>query len=153
MAQKVVASNRQARYNYDIIETYEAGIELKGSEVKSIRAGRVSLKNSFAIADAKELYLYNCHISPYEKTTSFVVDPKRRRKLLMHKRETMRLLGRTSQKGHTLIPLKLYFKKGLCKIELALAKGRRLYDKREKIKRKESIRELKKASVKVRLRP
>lgn len=144
MGQKIIASNRQARYNYEIIETYEAGIELKGPEVKSVRASRVSLKNSFAIADAKELYLYNCHISPYEKTTAFQVDPKRRRKLLMHKREITRLLGRTSQKGHTLIPLKIYFKRGLCKLELALAKGKRLYDKREKIKKKESLRELKK---------
>lgn len=145
MSNKVVASNRQARYNYDIIETFEAGIELKGPEIKSIRAGRVNLKESFASIDKEELFLSNCHISCYEHTTAFQVDPKRRRKLLMHKREIRRLMGRVPQKGMTLVPLKLYFKGGLCKIELALAKGKKKYDKREKIKHKEALRELKQA--------
>lgn len=142
MQERVVATNRQARYHYDIIETYEAGIELKGSEVKSIRAGRVNLKESFAIITDGELYISNCHISPYEHTTSFQIDPRRKRKLLMHKSEIMRLLGRTSQRGFTLVPLRMYFRKGLCKVELALAKGKRKYDKREAIKKKEARREL-----------
>ena len=144
MTDKTVATNRQARYNYHIIESYEAGIELKGSEVKSIRAGRVSLKESFASVDKGELYLSNCHISPYEKTTTFEVDPMRRRRLLMHKSQIARLLGQTSQKSMTLIPLKLYFKKGLCKIEIGLAKGKKLYDKRRAIKDKEARREIRK---------
>lgn len=145
MQDRTVATNRQARYNYDIIESYEAGIELKGSEVKSIRAGRVSLKDSFATIDKGESFLYNCHISPYEHTASFQVDPKRRRKLIMHKAQIMRLLGQTSQKGFTLIPLKVYFKHGLCKVELALAKGKRLYDKRRAIKEKEARRQIREA--------
>ena len=143
---KAVATNRQARYNYDIIEIYEAGIELKGPEVKSVRAGKINLKDSFATVDKNELYLYNCHISPYEYTTSFQVDPRRRRRLLMHKAEIMRLFSRTSQKSFTLVPLKMYFKHGLCKIELALAKGKKLYDKRRAIKEKETIRELRQAA-------
>jgi SsrA-binding protein len=141
--EKTVAANRQARHNYDIIETYEAGIELKGSEVKSIRAGRVNLKESFAAIDRAGLFLYNCHVSPYEHSGAFIEDPTRRRKLLMHKAQIMRLLGQTSQKGYTLVPLKLYFAHGLCKVELALAKGRKLYDKRRAIKEREVERELK----------
>lgn len=144
MADKIVATNRQARYNYAIIETFEAGIELKGPEVKSIRAGRVNLRDSFALCEKGEIYLCNCHVSPYEKTTAYPLDPVRKRKLLMHKTQIVRLLGKTSQKGLTLVPLKLYFKKGLCKVELALAQGKREYDKRDKIKKKETLRELKK---------
>lgn len=142
MKNRAVATNRQARYNYNIIESFEVGIELKGAEVKSVRAGRVSLKDSFATIDRRELFLSNCHINPYEHTTAFQVDPKRRRKLLAHKAQIMRLIGQTSQKGMTLVPLKMYFKHGLCKIELALAKGKRLYDKRRAIKEKEAMREL-----------
>ncbi len=144
MSPKIIATNRQARYNYSILEGFEAGIELKGSEVKSLRAGKASLKDSFARVDRGELFLYNCHISPYEHTGSFTVDPKRRRKLLVHKSQINRLTGLTTQKGLTLIPLKMYFKHGLAKVEIALAKGKRQYDKREKIKRKEAMRELKK---------
>ena len=143
MANKVIATNRQARYDYSIEESFEVGIELVGSEVKALRAGKANLKDSFARIEAGELYLFNCHISPYEHTGSFEVDPKRRRKLLAHKAQISRLFGQTSQKGKTLIPLKLYFKNGIAKLELALAKGKRQYDKRQKIKEKESRRELK----------
>ena len=141
--EKTIAANRQAKHNYDIIETYEAGIELKGPEVKSIRAGRVNLKESFAAVDRNGLFLYVCHISPYEHTTAFVIDPVRRRKLLMHKAQIARLIGLTSQKGYTLVPLRFYFIRGLCKVELALAKGKKLYDKRRAIKEREVERELK----------
>lgn len=142
MDEKVIATNRQARHNYAIIESWEAGIALKGSEVKSVRAGNVNLKDSFAAIDKDGIFLCNCHIKPYEHATAFPEDPLRRRKLLMHKSQIARLLGRTSQKGFTMVPLKMYFKHGLCKIELALAKGKRLYDKRRAIKDKESRREL-----------
>ena len=105
MNDKTVATNRQARYNYAISESFEAGIELKGPEVKSVRAGRINLKDSFATVDKGELFLSNCHISPYEFTTAYQVDPVRRRKLLMHKAQVMRLMGQTSQKGFTIVPL------------------------------------------------
>ena len=140
--EKTVATNRHAKYNYDIIETCEAGIELKGSEVKSVRAGRVNLKDSFAAIDRNGLFLCHCHISPYEHTGSFKEDPTRRRKLLMHKLQITRLLGQTAGKGYTLVPLRLYFTRGLCKVELALARGKKLYDKRRALKEKEVEREL-----------
>ena len=145
MANKVIATNRQARYNYSILESFEAGIELKGSEVKSLRGGKASLKDSFARIEKNELFLFNCHISSYENTGSFLEDPKRPRKLLVHKSQINRLVGQTSQKGLTLIPLKMYFKHGLAKVELALAKGKKVHDNREKIRRKELVRELKQA--------
>lgn len=144
---KAVATNRQARYNYEILESFEAGIELKGSEVKSIRAGRVSLRDGFASIDKSGLYLYNCHINPYEFNTVVEIDPVRRRKLLMHKAQIMRLLGQTAQKGCTIIPLKMYFKGSLCKVEIALARGKKLFDKRRSIKDKEARREIRKAST------
>ncbi len=142
MEDKTVATNRQARHNYSIVESFEVGIELKGPEVKSIRQGNVNLKDSFAVFDKDEIYLSNCHIKPYEHTTAFQIDPKRRRKLLIHKQEITRLLGQTAQKGFTLVPLKMYFTHGLCKVELALAKGKKLYDKRQSIKDKETRREI-----------
>lgn len=139
---KTAVTNRQARYNYHILESVEAGIELKGTEVKSLREGRASLKDSFARVDGGELFLYNCHVSPYEFGNIANVEPLRRRKLLLHKNQIARLAGTVSQKGMTLIPLKIYFKHGLAKVEVALAKGKLLYDKREAIKRRESDREL-----------
>jgi SsrA-binding protein len=142
---KTAVTNRQARYNYLILESVEAGIELKGTEVKSLREGRASLTDSFARVDDGEVFLYNCHISPYEFGNIANVEPTRRRKLLLHKNQIVRLGGQISQKGMTLIPLKIYFKKGLAKVELALAKGKLLYDKRETIKRRESDRELRRA--------
>jgi SsrA-binding protein len=140
---KIAVTNRQARYNYEILETFEAGIELKGSEVKSVRAGKANLKDSFAAVEQGELFIFNCHISPYGYAPVFCQeDPKRKRKLLMHKRQIMRLMGQVSQKGLTLVPLSLYFKKGLCKVELALVKGKKLFDKRRTVKERQLKREL-----------
>ena len=130
---KVIAENRKARHDYLIEECFETGIELKGTEVKSMRAGRANLKDSFAVIENGELYLYGMHISPYEHGNIFNVEPMRPRKLLMHKKEIMRLLGKTKEQGLTLVPLKAYFKKDKIKIELALAKGKKLYDKRADI--------------------
>ncbi|NPV29110.1 MAG: SsrA-binding protein SmpB [Firmicutes bacterium] len=139
---KVVAENRKARHDYYIDETYEAGIALVGTEVKSLRAGKVSLRDSYAEVVGGEVFLQNMHISPYEKGNRFNHDPKRARKLLLHKREIRRLLGQTTQKGYTLIPLRLYFKRGKAKVELALARGKKLYDKREEIAKRDAAREM-----------
>ena len=141
---KVIAENRKARHDYLIEECFETGIELKGTEVKSMRAGRANLKDSFAVIENGELYLYGMHISPYEHGNIFNVEPMRPRKLLMHKKEIMRLLGKTKEQGLTLVPLKAYFKKDKIKIELALAKGKKLYDKRADIAKKDQRRELEK---------
>ena len=141
---KIIAENRKARHDYTIEETFEAGIELKGTEVKSMRAGRVNFKDSFAIVENGELYIHGMHISPYEQGNIFNVDPLRPRKLLMHKKEIMRLLGKTREQGLTLVPLKAYFKKDKIKIELALAKGKKLYDKRQDISKKDMKREAEK---------
>jgi len=142
---KTAVTNRQARYNYQILESLEAGIELKGTEVKSLREGKASLKESFARVDDGEAFLYNCHISPYEFGNRANVEPTRPRKLLMHKNQIARLAAQIGQKGMTLIPLKIYFTRGLAKVELALAKGKLVYDKREAIKRRESDLELRRA--------
>jgi len=145
MVKDIIASNPSAGRDYQIIETYEAGIELKGSEVKSLRDHRANLKGSFARIEEAEVFLYNLHISPYKATSSFAPEPKRKRKLLLHKTQIRRLIGQISQRGFTLIPLSLYFKKGYAKVELALCKGKRRYDKREKIKRKAHEAEVKRA--------
>lgn len=142
---KIIAENRKARHDYIIEECFETGIELKGTEVKSMRAGRVNLKDSFAVIENAELYLYGMHISPYEHGNIFNVEPMRPRRLLMHKREILRLLGKTKEQGLTLIPLKAYFNKDKIKIELALAKGKKLYDKREAAAEKSAKREIEKA--------
>ena len=142
---KIITENRKARHDYTIEESFEAGIELKGTEVKSMRAGRANLKDSFAVIENGELYLYGMHISPYEQGNIFNVEPMRPRKLLMHKKEIMRLLGKTKEQGLTLVPLKAYFKKDKIKIELALAKGKKLYDKREAAAEKSAKREIEKA--------
>lgn len=142
---KIIAENRKARHDYTIEESFEAGIELKGTEVKSMRAGRANLKDSFAIIENGELYLHGMHISPYEHGNIFNVDPMRPRRLLMHKKEIMRLLGKTKEQGLTLVPLKAYFKKDKIKIEVALAKGKKLYDKREAAAEKTAKREIEKA--------
>lgn len=139
-------TNRKARHDYHILETFEAGIALVGTEVKSLREGKGNLKDSFARAENGELFLYNMHISPYEKGNIFNEDPLRTRKLLMHKKEIHRLAGQVKEKGLTLIPLKVYLnERGLIKVELALAKGKALYDKREDIKRRDANREMEKA--------
>ncbi|HHW39663.1 MAG TPA: SsrA-binding protein SmpB [Syntrophomonadaceae bacterium] len=139
---KVVAENRKARHDYFIEETYEAGIALAGTEVKSLRAGKASLRDSYAEVSNGEVFVHNMHISPYEKGNRFNRDPKRPRKLLLHKQEIRRLLGQTTQKGYTLIPLRIYFKRGKAKVEIALARGKKLYDKRESIARRDAQREI-----------
>lgn len=132
---KIVATNRKARHDYDILETYEAGIELKGDEVKSLRVSGCSIEGSFARIEQGEVFLYNMHIPEFSKSSYFKSDPKRIRKLLLKKKEIKRLIGSTTQKGYTLIPLKVYFNdRGWAKVELALAKGRLKYDKRRKLK-------------------
>jgi len=139
---KVITENRKARHDYFIEETYEAGIVLKGTEVKSLRAGKVNLKDSYAQVEKGEMFLFNMHISPYEQGNRFNVDPLRTRKLLLHKREISCLYGKVKQQGLTLVPLKLYFKKGRVKVELALAKGKKTYDKREAMAERDAKREI-----------
>lgn len=143
---KIVSDNRQARFLYEILETYEAGIELKGTEVKSIRAGRVNLRDGYGLVRNGEMWLINAHISPYETASEyFNHDAKRTRKLLLHKAEIRKLLGRVEQQGLTLVPLKMYFKNGKVKVEIALGKGKKLHDKREDIKRREDKRDMERA--------
>jgi SsrA-binding protein len=145
METKIVASNKTARRDYHILETYEAGIELKGTEVKSLREAKANLKDSFARIERGEVILYNMHISPYVFGNIANVEPKRARRLLLRKGQIRKLIEQTSQKGLTLIPLSAYLKRGRVKIELALAKGKRFYDKREAIKRREAAREIQRA--------
>lgn len=142
---KIVCENRKARHDYFIHEAYETGIELQGTEVKSLRAGKANLKDSFATIQNGEIYLENMHISPFEQGNIFNHDPLRKRKLLMHKSEIMKLFGETRQKGYTLVPLKIYFKHGRAKLELALASGKHNYDKREDLKKKADKREVERA--------
>ncbi|HEY7163868.1 MAG TPA: SsrA-binding protein SmpB [Candidatus Binatia bacterium] len=137
-----VCVNRQARHNYFIDETYEAGLVLLGSEVKSLRDGKANLADSYARIQKGEAFLINTHVSPYPGANQFNHDPTRTRKLLLHRREIERLTGKTKEKGLTLIPLRLYFKDGRAKVELGLARGKKLYDKRETLKRKMAQREL-----------
>ena len=139
---KVVAKNSKAYHDYFIEEKYEAGIELAGTEVKSIRMGNVNLKDSFCIIKDGQLTVHGMHISPYEKGNIFNKDPRRPRRLLMHKREIMRLFGRLKQDGLALIPLSIYFKGPRVKLELGLARGKKLYDKRESAARRDAKREI-----------
>jgi SsrA-binding protein len=135
---KVVATNRKALRDYIVLESIECGIELKGSEVKSLREDKISLNDSFARIENNEVILYNTHISPYAQASYLNVEPTRLRRLLLHKNQIRKLIGQVAQKGFTLIPLKVYFnERGFAKLELALCKGKRLYDKREDIKRRE----------------
>ena len=132
---KIVATNRKAKRDYQVIETYEVGIELKGNEVKSLRTKSCSLTDSFARIERGELFLYNMHIPEFEKSSFFKTEPTRTRKLLVHKTEIRKLIGLTVQKGFTIIPLKAYFnERGIVKLEMALAKGRHVFDKRRKLK-------------------
>ncbi len=141
-----IAENRKARHDYFVEETYEAGIVLVGSEVKSCRAGRVNLRDAYAQIKDGEIFLLNCHISPFEPANRFNHEPLRPRKLLMHKAEILRLYGKVRERGFTLIPLRLYFnQKGKVKVELALAKGKRAHDKREDIAAREARREIARA--------
>ena len=139
---KIAAQNRKAHHDYFVEDRYEAGIELFGTEVKSIRAGTLNLKDSYCIAKNGEIYLHGMHVSPYEHGNIFNRDPVRPRRLLMHKREILRLFGRIKQDGYSLIPLKLYFKGPRVKLELGLAKGKKLYDKRETSARRDAKREM-----------
>ncbi len=143
---KVVATNRRARYDYFVSESVEAGIQLRGNEVKSLREGRASIKDSFARVEKDELFLYNFYIAPFSHNSDTKYDPLRLRKLLIHRRQINKLKTKIAEKGMALIPLKLYFKKGLAKVEIAVCKGKRSYDKREKIKKKEAEKEIKKVA-------
>ena len=140
--ERIAISNRKARHDYQILDVYEAGMVLKGSEVKSLRQGRANLQDSYAALKRGEMWLYNMHISPFEQANRFNHDPERERKLLLNKSELRKLIGKTTEKGLTLIPLKVYFKKGIAKVELALAKGKKDYDRREDIKKRDVEREM-----------
>lgn len=139
---KVVADNRRARHEYEILETFEAGIQLAGTEVKSMRLGRANLQDAFCRIEDGELWLHNCHISPYEFGNRFNHEPTRKRRLLMHSKQIFRIHQQVKEKGLTLIPLKLYFKRNWIKVDLAMAKGKQLYDKRETIAKRDSKRQL-----------
>lgn len=142
---KVLAQNKKATHDYFIEETYEAGIVLQGTEIKSIRAGRVNLRDSFARVEKGEVFVYGMHISPYEQGNRYNHDPLRPRKILLHKKEIDRLAGVTKEKGYALIPLKIYIKNGYAKVLLGVARGKKNYDKRESLKRKEAAREIERA--------
>lgn len=142
---KLIAQNRKARYEYTILETVEAGIVLKGTEIKSIRAGRINLKDGYASIRDGEIWLYNVHIAPFEQGNQFNHDPVRPRKLLMKKKQIDSLLGEVKQGGNTLVPLKVYIKNGFAKVLIGLAKGKKQYDKRETIKRREQDRQMRRA--------
>ena len=139
---KIIAENRKARHDYIIEESFETGIVLTGTEVKSMRGGRINLKDSYAQIENGEIFLHGMHISPYEHGNIFNVDPLRPRKLLMHKREIMRLFGKVKTDGLTLVPLKVYFERDKVKVELALVRGKKLYDKREAAAEKSAKREM-----------
>jgi len=143
---KIIIENRKARHDFTILETYEAGIALTGTEVKSLRAGKANFKDSYAqVTNGREVFVYNFHISPYEHGNIFNHDPLRNRRLLLHKGEIRKLIGKVKEKGYTLVPLKLYFKHGLVKMELALAVGKKTYDKRQELARKDARREMERA--------
>ena len=139
---QTVARNKKAYHDYFVLETYEAGIELFGTEIKSIRAGRVNLKDSFCSVDGGEMFAIGMHISPYEMGNRYNRDPLRKKKLLLHKRELTRLYGLKQREGYTLVPLSLYFKNGKVKLELALAKGKKQYDKRDSIAKRDAERRI-----------
>jgi len=150
LGMKIICQNRKAYHDYEIIETYEAGIVLIGTEVKALREGKANLKDSYVLIKNSEAYLLNCHISAYSHGNIMNHDPVRTRKLLFHKKEIERLRGKTAQKGYTLVPLKLYFKGPWAKVEVALVKGKKLYEKKERIKERELKRELRRTWKKVR---
>lgn len=142
---KPVVDNRKARHNYHIKEAFEAGMVLKGTEVKSLRMGKGNLQDAYAVVKSGEVWVNNFHISPYDKGNIFNHDPLRPKKLLLHKREINRLMGLQQEKGYTLIPLKIYFKNGLAKMDLAVAVGKKLYDKREDIAARDAKRQVERA--------
>ncbi|MGH7325013.1 MAG: SsrA-binding protein SmpB [Candidatus Rokuibacteriota bacterium] len=142
---RTVATNRRARHDYEILETYEAGLVLRGTEVKSLRAGLVTFKDAYATVRNGEMWLLGCHINPYSHGTDANHDPERDRKLLLHAREIARLGGKTAERGLTLVPLRLYFKRGRAKLELGLARGKKLRDKRSALREREVRREMDRA--------
>ena len=148
-AQKIVADNRKAQHDYLFVETFEAGVALLGTEVKSIREGGANLRDSFARIEDGEVWVYNIHVSPYRNRGYSDHDPTRRRKLLLHRHEIRKLIGKTVERGMTLVPVRMYFKGGRLKIAISLAKGKKAHDKRETIKRRETERETR-AAVKER---
>lgn len=141
----VVARNRKARHEFEVLETVEAGMELRGPEVKSLRAGHVSFLDSFARVERGEIWLHSLHISPYEQANRFNVDPTRPRRLLLNKQEIRRLATKTDEKGLTLVPLDIHFSRGYAKVTLAVGRGKKLHDKRESLKRREQEREARRA--------
>jgi SsrA-binding protein len=143
---RIVATNRRARHEYEILETLEAGLVLRGTEVKALRTGQVNFKDSYATVRGGEAWLLGCHISPYSHGTDANHDPERDRKLLLHAREITRLTGKVAERGLTIVPLKLYFKGGRAKIELGLARGKKLHDKRATLRERETRREMDKAA-------
>ena len=138
---KLIANNKKAYHDYFILDTYEAGIALAGTEVKSLRMGKCSIKEAFIRIENGEMFIYGMHISPYEKGNIFNKDPLRPKKLLMHKKEIQKLVGKIAQKGYTIVPVEVYFKGSLVKVQIALAKGKKLYDKRQDIAKKDQKRE------------
>jgi SsrA-binding protein len=143
---KIVADNRQARYLYEILETHEAGIALVGTEIKSIRAGKVNLRDGFALLRNGELFLLNVHVSPHSTASQvFNHEPRRTRKLLLHRKQIRKLIGQVDQQGLTLVPLKMYLKRGIVKVDLALVRGKKLHDKREDSRRKDDQRDMQRA--------
>jgi len=143
--EKVVATNRKARHEFEILETFEAGLVLRGTEVKSLREGQITFKDSYVAVQNGEAWLIGCHVSPYHHGSDANHDPERRRKLLLHRRELQRLLGKTAERGLTIVPLRLYFKEGRAKLEVGLARGRKLHDKRAVLRERETRREMDKA--------
>lgn len=142
---KVVARNRKARHEFDILETFEAGMELRGPEVKSMRAGQVSFQDAFARVDRGEVWLHSLHISPYEQANRANVDPVRPRRLLLNRKEIRHLAAKVDEKGLTIVPLEIFFTRGYAKVTLGVARGRKLHDKREALKRREQDREAQRA--------
>lgn len=142
---RVVARNRKARHEFEVLETFEAGIELRGPEVKSLRAGHVAFQDAFARVENGQVWLHRLHISPYEQANRFNVDPIRPRRLLLNRREIRQLAVKSDEKGLTLVPLEIYFSRGYAKVALAVARGRKLHDKREELKRRQQDREARRA--------
>ncbi len=141
---KIISRNKKARHDYNIEDVYEVGIVLSGTEVKSIRQGRVNIKESYATVEKGEIFIHSMHVSPYKQGTIYNKDPLRKRKLLLHKREIRKLIGYVTQKGYSLIPLSIYLKNGLVKVELSIAKGKKLHDKRRSMAKKDAERRMRK---------
>jgi SsrA-binding protein len=144
---KIIATNRKAKHDYFLEDRMEAGIALKGSEIKSVRAGRVSLRESYVQVDGEEAWLVNAHIAPYDPASKMNHDPRRRRKLLLHKRQIMKLFDEVRQKGYTIIPTTMYLRSGMAKVEIAIARGKRKYDKRREIAKRDAEREMARSSA------